>query len=54
MKAEVRSEQVMMLYLLGRSNEIKEVNANLGFVPLGGVREVFYILCPVMMCYLPE
>ncbi len=34
MKAEVRSVQVMMLYLLGRSNKITEVNTNLGFVPL--------------------
>ena len=34
MKAKVRFVQVMMLYLLGRSNEIKEVNADLGFVPV--------------------
>lgn len=45
MKAEVRSEQVMMLYLLGRSNEIKEVNANLGCVPLrGSERSVLHSL----------
>lgn len=34
MKAKVTFVPVMMLYLLGRSNEIKEVNAQLGFMPV--------------------
>lgn len=36
MNAKVRFVQILMLYLLGRSHEIKEVNGKLEFVPLGG------------------